>query len=675
MRTGGYSTERRKHQGAHGSAHVMGSERLRHAVPAILIVAVTLTVALVHRPVLTAPILGFDDALYIKDNDLVPNPGWASVRRVFAEVLSPTVPGYYEPLSMLSLMGDYAMGGRADNLRPFHRTSLALHLLVTAQIVGLTYLLFRNPWTAALTGLLFSLHPMTIEPIALVSQRKTLLAAFFAWFSLIFYVTYARTGRRWAYIGSLAAFLLAVLAKPTSIPLPLLLIVMDYWPLRRLTWRTLQEKVPFLIIAAVFAVITIIATKRTGGIQFPSEQAVSPAAAILKICYLNLFYLWKILWPANLCLLYPLPDPLSFSQPLIRYAALGTVLFMAGILLSIRRTRALAAGWLAFSVAIFPSFGALSYTWVPAADKYVYLPAIGLLLVVAWLLESVRRRTNTPPLRLLRATAILAVLAVAACEARATRRHLDLWQNSLRFHQTMVERAPNSAQLRNCLGLALVEAGRPEDAKAQYLECLRLNPSSLEARSNLAMILGKQGLTDQALTHYRKVLELKPDYAPARIGLGNILAGQGKYPDAIAQYEETLRNNPLNADAHYNMGVLLARLGRPDDAATHLDIARRQLQRDPSICYALAGIMTQKGDLESAIRLCKEAIRFRPDIAEYHFSLGTILLQQGRNDEAVQHLADALRLHPDHPQARINLNLAKRRQSSSAPDATGLERH
>ncbi len=653
----------------------MGSERSRHVVPAILIAAVTLTVALVHRPVLTAPILAFDDALYIRDNDLVPNPGWASTRRVFIEVLSPTVPGYYEPLSMLSLMGDYAMGGRADDLRPFHRTSLVLHLLVTAQIVVLTHLLFRNPWTAAMTGLLFGLHPMTIEPIALVSQRKTLLAAFFAWFCLIFYVTYARTGRRRAYIGSLAAFLLAMLSKPTSIPLPLLLIVMDYWPLRRLTWRTLREKIPFLIIAAVFAVITIVATKRTGGIQLPSEQALSPAAAILKICYLNLFYLWKILWPANLCLLYPLPEPLSFSQPLIRYAALGTVLFLAAILLSVRRTRALAAGWLAFFIAIFPSFGALSYTWVPAADKYVYLPAIGLLLLVAWLLDSIWRRTNTPPLRLLRATAILAVFAVAACEARATRKHLDLWQNGVRFHHRMVELAPNSAHLRNCLGLALVEAGRPEDAKTQYLECLRLNPSSPEARSNLAMILGKQGLVDQALLHYQKVLELKPDYAPARIGLGNILAGQGKYPDAIAQYEETLRIHPLHADAHYNLGVLLARLGRPDDAVAHLDIARHQLPRDPSICYALASIMTQKGDLESAIRLCKDAIRFRPDIAEYHFSLGTILLQQGRNDEAVRHLTDALRLRPDHPQAQINLDLAKRRQSSSAPDATGVERH
>ncbi len=154
----------------------MGSERSRHVVPAILIAAVTLTVALVHRPVLTAPILAFDDALYIRDNDLVPNPGWASTRRVFIEVLSPTVPGYYEPLSMLSLMGDYAMGGRADDLRPFHRTSLVLHLLVTAQIVVLTHLLFRNPWTAAMTGLLFGLHPMTIEPIALEAPKTKLLA-------------------------------------------------------------------------------------------------------------------------------------------------------------------------------------------------------------------------------------------------------------------------------------------------------------------------------------------------------------------------------------------------------------------------------------------------------------------------------------------------------------------
>ncbi|MFH0980558.1 MAG: glycosyltransferase family 39 protein, partial [Planctomycetota bacterium] len=224
---------------------------------AVLILVVALTVAAVHWPALSAQTLSFDDAQYLTKNLLVQNPSWASAGRFLREVLEPsTVSGYYQPLAMISLMLDHALGGRADQLRPFHRTSLILHISNTALVIVLLYLLFRQAWVAVAVGLLFGLHPLTVEPIPWIGERKTLLATFFALCCFITYVGYARR-RSWKrYVACLVWFVLALMSKPTTTPLPVLLLLLDYWPLRRLNKRAVLEKVPFLIIAGLSAVIT-----------------------------------------------------------------------------------------------------------------------------------------------------------------------------------------------------------------------------------------------------------------------------------------------------------------------------------------------------------------------------------------------------------------------------------
>ena len=187
-----------------------------------LIVAVCVAVVIAHWPALSANALSFDDTQYLTENLLVQSPGWASAKQFLTEVLEPsTVRGYYQPLTMISLMVDYALGGRADNLMPFHRTSLILHAANTALVIVLLYLLFGQAPVAAAVGLLFGLHPMTVEPIPWMSERKTLLAAFFALCCLVAYVRFKHKGNWRLYVCCLVLYLLALMSKPTSVPLPL----------------------------------------------------------------------------------------------------------------------------------------------------------------------------------------------------------------------------------------------------------------------------------------------------------------------------------------------------------------------------------------------------------------------------------------------------------------------
>jgi len=230
----------------------------------IIIAAVCVIVALVHWPALSAKALSFDDQQYLTKNVLVQNPGWRSAKRFLMEVLEPsTVAGYYQPLTMISLMADYAAGGRENNLRPFHITSLALHTVNTALIIVLLYMLFGNIWAAAAAGLLFGIHPMTVEPIPWVGERKTLLAAFFALWSLIFYVRYSRSGSWKSYTGCFLMYLLALMSKPTSVALPAVMLLMDYWPLKRLKVKSVFEKLPLFVLGGIFAGITYVSQQRT----------------------------------------------------------------------------------------------------------------------------------------------------------------------------------------------------------------------------------------------------------------------------------------------------------------------------------------------------------------------------------------------------------------------------
>lgn len=482
---------------------------------------VIVCVTTVHWPALSAKALCSDDLEYLVYNPLVKRPSWRSAERFLTEVLHPsTVGGYYQPLSMISLMLDYSAGGRERTPRAFHRTSLALHAANSALVVWLIYALFGNPIIATMAGLLFGLHPMTVEPIAWISERKTLLASFFALAALVLYVYYARTGRWRYYVPVLVAFVLAVMSKPTSMPLPVGMLLMDYWPLRRLNWRAVREKIPLFAVAAGSAYITFVSQRTTFGV----DTGHGPVWVALILCHNIVFYLYKIILPINLSPHYPFPKPVGLADPMVAAGLIGTFVLLLVLILLFRKTPAPLVGWLIFFVTILPTMGVVGFTVVVASDKFAYLPSVGLLMALSALLGWLWTRPRPRVRAIVRTGLVAAVIAVASLEAVGVRKTLAHWRDTDTLNRHMLSLSPDAAWVHNCTAVNLIRHGRFDEAIKHLRTAMRLDPSYAEPYNSMGYIYSVRGRYDKAVSQYRHALRLRPGYTDARRNLNRDLA-------------------------------------------------------------------------------------------------------------------------------------------------------
>jgi tetratricopeptide (TPR) repeat protein len=634
----------------------------RGALPfAAITCGVAITVLAVYWPVLSAGAVSLDDTKYLFENHVLQHPGWASTRKVLGEILSSsTVAGYYEPLTLISLMADVALGGRPDNLKPFHRTSLALHVLNSTLVIVLLYLLFgaargtlRSPdsrttntdpvpsaspyrwiWAAATAGLLFGLHPLTVEPVAWVWERKTTLAAFFGLACLIAYVLNVRRPSLILYGTCLIAYLLALMSKPTVTPLPVLMLLLDYWPLQRLRMRAVWEKGPFFAIAAASAFVTVVSTQRNAEVVFPGAHSLLQVP--LRACYLFMFYLYKVLWPTRLSSFYLLPEPLVWTQPLVLAGVLGTCVLVGLGLVSLRWTRAFVTGGLFFVVAISPTLGLIGYSWVSASDKYVYVPGIGLLLIVAWLLGRLWDAAAAGSRRTPGAAMAAVVLLVAGAESHVTRAYLAKWRDTERLYQYMLTLTPDAAPVHANLGIVLAREGRTADAEQHLLKALRLKPEDPDALTSLGNILSARGELDAALARHTEALRRAPACVEAHINLGIVLGRKGRLDDAISQFAEALRLTPESAVAHGNIALAMMRSGRIGEGVAHFE---RAIELDPNAadwCVYLADALAKQGRSRRAIECYRQALTLRPDSAGVLNNLAWVLATQGGSPDATE---------------------------------------
>jgi tetratricopeptide (TPR) repeat protein len=652
---------------------------------ACLLVLVAGATAFAHWPALSAGALSFDDTQYLLNNYLVRNPSWTNAWQFTAEVLEPsTVGGYYQPLNMISLMVDSALGGSPRNLRPYHRTSLALHVANTVLVVVLLTMLFGAVWIAAAVGVLFGVHPLTVEPIPWIGERKTLLATFFALWSLIAYIHYARSAGDSAAAGPGPAaasaprrgtaafvlchlfFVLALLAKPTTTPLPVMFLLMDAWPLGRIGRRAVIEKIPLVVIAAVFSLITYVSQSRTANVVLPGEQ--SPFEAPLRICHNIAFYPFKIICPANLTSHYATPRPLDLTQSSILAGVIGTTVILILLVVSLRRTRALLVGWLIFFVALLPTTQIFGFSNVIASDKYAYFPSVGLLMIVTWALVGGRRRLGS--VRWVRVAAPLVFIVLAASETVATRRYLTRWVDTETLYQHMISVTPNASILHSVIGNTYYENGRIDESIAEHQIALKHAWGSgriAEVCVDLGNALRAKGRLNDAIASYREALRLHPDFCEAHTNLGLALSEAGRMDEAAKSFAESIRLKPRNPEAHCLWAAALLKAQRLDEAVVHLRAAVAQRPLYPEAHNNLAIALDALGKPDEALKHFYEIVRINPESVEGRYNLAVALQRRKRWDEAARQFREVLRLDPYDAGARKALEEINSRRSERAP--------
>jgi tetratricopeptide (TPR) repeat protein len=638
----------------------MKSHRLEFVVCLVLI----LTTLLVYGQVRNHGFLNFDDNVYVSENPQV-RAGLTKKGVIWAFTTFHTA--NWHPLTWLSHMIDTQLFGLNAGLH--HLTNLLFHIANTILLFFFLRWVTGSLWGSAFVAALFALHPLHVESVPWVAERKDLLSTFFWLLSMLAYVHYARrpSARRYGIV--LLFFTFGLLAKPMLVTLPFVLLLLDYWPLGRLqmgqTIRSahlkvqkssvsglVREKIPLFALVTVSCYVTFFAQQHGGAVKSFGALPLDIRIANALVSYMR--YIGKMIWPHELAVYYP-----YFGiQP--AWHVVGAGLFLVGLsvllISTVRRYPYLAVGWLWYLGTLVPVIGLIQVGGQSMADRYTYIPLIGLFILIAWggagLLERWLSR------RVLALSAGVVLLGILTCSWLQVRH----WKDSITLFTHAIGVTVNNALAHNSLGSALAWEGRLEEAESHYREALRIMPNQAIAHYNLGVTLATKGRYEEAIAHYKEALRIKPDYADAHNNLGVALKSQWKFEEAESQFYEALRIEPDYALAHYNLGIVLVSQGRYEEAIGHYLEALWIDPDDAKAHYNLGNALMHQGRLEEAITHFSEALRINPDSAKMQYRLGVALVRMGKYDEAISHYQEALRIEPDHAKAHYNLANAWARQ-------------
>ena len=732
--------------------------------PAIVSLLLAVATLAVFYPALRHQFVSFDDPDYVTANTHV--KGGLTGEDV-AWAFRASHAGNWHPLTWLSHQLDVQLYG----LNPVghHLTSLLFHALNTILLFILLRRLTGAPGRSAFVAALFALHPLHVESVAWISERKDVLSAFFFLLTLMAYVNYVtssawrmsregeksedrnqksegnpkteiRSGefdvgrsfgvrcsqRSFWYALALVLFALGLMSKPMLVTTPFVLLLLDYWPLQRLQLKTqdsrlktllplLLEKLPFLLLSIISCLVTVLVQKQA--IQPLANLSLGVRVGNALLAYVR--YLGKTLWPLDLATPYPHPGHWPLASILLA-AVLLTGLTLAALWLH-RKYPFAFTGWFWFLGMLVPVIGVVQVGEQSMADRYTYLPLIGIFIILAWGV-----RLNRGLLML------VAALVLLACAAR-TRDQLRSWKDSESLYRhavavssknfiayynlgswmdsegridealtnyfKAVEMQPHYPDPLNNIGCILANRKQFADAIPYFEAALRSKPGFTSAHENLANSLREMKRFDEAIPHFLAVVKEKPDDTAALNSLANALASQGQYAEAIPHYEASLRvkseqpgahyslgnalsrlrrnaeaiqqyrlaveQKPDYAQAHNDLGIALAREGKPDEALLQLREAVRAEGNNPAFLLNLGKLLAARQSFDEAIPAYAEAVRLAPNNPDAHNALGSALAITGKLDPAIAQFQEALRLRPDNASAHFNLGRALAAQGKS----------
>jgi len=630
----------------------------------LLLIVITL---IAFWPVSHYEFVNYDDRTYVSENPhLRDGLTWKAVQWALSTGMATN---YHEelwiPVTYLSHLVTIELFG----LDPawHHGVNVGLHVFNTVLLFLLLRRMTGKLWPSACVAALFAVHPLHVESVAWVVERKDVLSALFLMLTLLAYVRYAEQPTRPRYLAVAAALALGLMSKPMLVTVPFLLILLDYWPLNRLrvggsnrhdgmttAWKLVWEKIPLFGLVAVFSALTYFLKGEGMATRSMEWFPLRVRAGNALVSYVD--YIEKMIWPFGLAVFYPHP-----GQTLPVWRVVGAVVLL--VLVSIvvfrmsRRRPYLVVGWLWYLITLLPVIGFVQIGGQAMADRFTYVPLIGLFIMMSWGIDDLT--VWWPARRAVLATSAGALLLVLLVLTRA---QLSYWRNSLTLFEHALRVTANNYVAHNNLGIALYDQGRVEEAMAHYAEALRIQPNFSLAHCNLADALAKLGRFDEAKDEYARTLAINPADVRAHVNLGVVFAEQGKYREAVPHYRRALTLEPDNADAHNNLGVALEELGSYQEAVMHLRWALDAGAAGERVHSNLGIALAKQGRLNEAIKEFEKALALDPGSERAHNNLGYALLQQGQIDAAITQFTRALQINPANAMAQRNLRDALARR-------------
>ena len=633
-----------------------------------------LTLLVAFYGVLSQGFMALDDELYVTGNPAVRSGlSLANVLWAFQD----THLANWHPLTVLSHMLDCWLFGL--NAHAHHLSNLLFHVANTLLLFAVLSQMTGAVWRPALVAALFGLHPLHVESVAWVAERKDVLSTFFFMLTLWAYGRCVQKSKDEGgataphaagprpssilhppsfnlYLLSLCFFALGLMSKPMLVTVPFVLLFLDYWPLRRVEsntaasspsrlWTLVWEKWPFFALAAADGLMAYWAQKHAGATEAITEVPLASRLANALISFLR--YLGKMIWPTDLAVFYPFPPP----WPLWQVAgALLLLLAISGFaILARRRLPYFLVGWFWYVITLAPVLGVIQVGAQGLADRYTYNPLIGIAITVSWTVGAVAERIRRSWI-----VAGACGLAVVLCLV-LTRAQVRLWRSNEALFRHALAVTTNNPLAHYVVASALINQQRFSEGEDQLRAALHLRADYPAAEAALGVALAQQGKLPEALSHFDAAVRLSPYYAQAHFGLANALARQGEVDRAIRHYQEAVRLEPDFAAAHKSLADALQHMGRRDEAITHY---RQALRREPDNAESqnsLANALAAQGKIEEAMAHFSEAARLNPSSAKAQNSLGWALATQGRAAEAATHFSAALRINPDYAEAHYNL--------------------
>ena len=664
----------------------------KYKVILIYIFLIGATLAVYWR-VLYSDFTNFDDTIYVTENRYV-NTGFTIESIQWAFTVGKIA--YWHPLTWLSHILDCQLYGLRPGLH--HLTSLIIHIANSLLLFAVFRRMTGAVWRSAFVAAIFALHPINVDSVAWIAERKSVLSTLFWLLTIWAYVGYTQRSGVWRYLIALLFFAMGLLAKPMLVTLPFVMFILDYWPLVRLRFgrpsgergretvpvsHLVWEKVPFFVLSAVSVYLSYLSARRLGITVSTEFVPIKLRIANALVSYLG--YIGKVICPRKLAVFYPYPVQIATWQSIGALVILVCITIVA--LLPVRRKPYLGVGWLWYVGTLLPVIGLVQAgLWPAMADRWAYVPLIGIAIIAAWGAGDIAEK-----LHLRRAILFFVAGGCLSALMALTWLQVGHWRNSSTLFTRALDVTSGNYIAYLNLGNVFLKEKKVDEAIQHYSKAIEIHRDYDDAHYNLGIAFGLQGKYGEAIEEYKIVLKLKEDYWKARFHLADALAKIGQFDEAISHYQKVIGLHPDDTEVYNNFALALIKKGRTSEAIEYYNKAlainpdsvevltnlgnafldrkefaqaiaqfKKALSLNPDFaegCYNLANALRQTGQADEAAAYYQKALQLNPDNIDAYYGLGAVFAEQKKYDEAIVHLNKAIQLKPDFAQAYYNLGI------------------